>query len=64
MSKKLLRFSRSHWETAVAYEGSDPLVVRDYDILKDREKGLSCGQLAIKYGITCQAIMKIINKYH
>lgn len=64
MSKKLLRFSRSHWETAVAYEGSKENILRDYDILKDRERGLSCGQLAIKYGITCQAIMKIVNSYH
>jgi len=64
MSKKLTKFTRSFWETAVAYEGSDPNILRDYDILKLRERGKSCGEIAIRYNITCQAVMKIINKYH
>ncbi len=64
MSKKLTKFSRSFWETAVAYEGSDPIVLRNYDVLKDRERGLTYGQLAIKYSISQTMVMKIINQYH
>lgn len=60
---KLTKFTKSFWETAVAYGGSDPIVLRDYDVLKDRARGLTCGQLAIKYDISCTMVMKIINKY-
>lgn len=63
MSKKLTKFTRSFWETAVAYGGSKPNVLRDYDIIKDRDRGLSCGQLAIKYDITCVQVMRILHKY-
>lgn len=61
--ENITKFSRSFWETAVAYKGSKPSVLRDYDLLKDRERGLTCGQLAIKYSITCTAVMDIIKKY-
>ena len=60
---KLTKFTRDFWATAVAYGGSNPIVLRDYDILKDRERGLSCGQIAIKYSISCTMVMKVINKY-
>lgn len=62
--KKLLRFSRSHWETAVAYEGAKEIVLRDYDVLTMHRDGKTCGQIALKYQISCTMVMKIINKYH
>jgi Mor family transcriptional regulator len=60
---KILKFSRSFWETALAYKGAKPNVLRDYDLLKDRQKGLTCGQLAIKYNISCTRVMEIIKEY-
>lgn len=60
---KLTKFSRSFWETAVAYGGSKPSVLRDYDILKMHQNGKTCGEIAMKYDISCTAVMKIIHKY-
>lgn len=60
---KLLKFSKSFWETAVAYGGSKPIVLRDYDVLVMHREGKSCGQIAIKYGITCMQVTRIISKY-
>lgn len=61
MSNKLLKFSRSFWETAVAYGGSDDCVLRHYDVLKALNDGLSIGQISIKYGLTKQQIHNIKN---
>lgn len=60
---KLLKFSKSFWETAVAYGGSKPIVLRDYDILLLHKKGKTCGEIAIKYDITCMQVTRIIQKY-
>lgn len=60
---KLLKMSRGYWEIAVQCKASKTNVLRDYDLLKDRENGKSLGQLEIKYGISRQAICDIISKY-
>jgi transposase len=60
---RLLKFSRSFWETAVAYGGSKPNVLRDYDILVLHKQGKTCGEIAQRFNISCPAVMKIIHKY-
>lgn len=58
----LTKFSKTFWETCVAYGGSDEHVLRDYDILKDRKNGLSYEQLSIKHGLSRMQIIRICNK--
>ena len=48
---------------AKACGGSDPLVLRNYDILSDRKQGKTIGQISIKYGISRQQVFNILNKY-
>lgn len=60
---KLLKFSRSFWETAVAYGGSDKTVLRDYDILRDLESGKTWSQIQIKYDVSRDTVSRITNKY-
>lgn len=59
----LLKFSRSFWETAVAYKGSDPNVLRDYDVLADLAKGKTWTQIQIKYNISRDTVCNIVRKY-
>ena len=59
----ITKFSRKFWETAVAYKGSKPSILKSYDIMKMVEAGKSLQQIAIKTGVTKQAISKIVNKY-
>lgn len=59
----LLKFSRSFWETAVAYKGSDPDILKHYDILSDLQKGKTWSQIQIKHGVCRQTIANIITKY-
>jgi len=60
---KLLKFSRSYWEMAVACGGSKENILRDYDILKERKAGKTIGQLSIKHGLSEKQICVIIHKY-
>ena len=60
---KLLKFSRTFWETAVAYKGSEPTVLRDYDVLREVAKGKSYTQIGIRYGISKDTIIRIVKKY-
>lgn len=60
---KLLKFSRRFWETAVAYKGSEPSVLRDYDVLQMVKAGKSYSQIAIKTGLNKMAISRIVAKY-
>lgn len=60
---KLLKFSRRFWETAVAYKGSDPDVLRDYDILAMVKAGKSYSQIAVRYGVSKMTIIRIVQKY-
>lgn len=59
----LLKFSRGYWEMAVSYKGSDKLILRDYDLLRDRAQGRSLEQLSDKYKITRQQVCNILKKY-
>lgn len=59
----ITKFSRDFWATAVKYKGSDPKVLRDYDILKGREEGKSITQLAIKFQVSRVTINEILKKY-
>lgn len=56
------KLSRGYWEIAVKHKGCDPIILRDYDIIKDRERGLTLGQLAIKYNMTKMNVIKILTK--
>jgi Mor family transcriptional regulator len=38
-----------------------PQSLRNYDIVTDRQRGLSLGQLAIKYDLTRMQIIRILN---
>lgn len=60
---KLLKFSRNFWETAVAYKGSEPHVLRDYDVLQMVKAGKSYAQISIKTGLNKMAISRIVAKY-
>jgi hypothetical protein len=60
---KLLKFSRRFWETAVAYKGSQPEVLRDYDVLKAVSEGKSYTQVAIKYGVSKKMVQRIMTRY-
>ena len=57
---KLLKFSKSYWEMAVACGGAKKSTLRNYDILKDRTDGKTIGQLAIKYGLSEMQISRIL----
>lgn len=59
----LLKFSRSFWETAVAYKGSDENILRDYDILKEKQDGKTLEQIAIKHSISRRRVCAILSKY-
>lgn len=60
---RLLKFSRSYWEMAVACGGGKDNVLRNYDILQDRRKGRTIGQIAIKYDLSERQVINIINEY-
>lgn len=60
---KLTSFSRGYWEIAVQCNGSKDTVLRDYDLLKDRQSGKTIGQLEVKYNLSRQQICNILNKY-
>jgi Mor family transcriptional regulator len=58
----LTKFSKGFWEMAVAYGGSNENVLRDYDILQERKRGLTYEQLAIKFNLSRVHIIRICNK--
>lgn len=60
---KLTGFSRGYWEISVQCNASKEIVLRDYDLLKDRERGMSIGQLEIRYNLSRQQVCNILNKY-
>lgn len=61
--KKMTRFSRSFVATAVEYNIADEEKIRHYDILKDKENGLSAGQIANKHGISRRHVFRVLEKY-
>lgn len=59
---KLTSFSRGYWEMAKACGQAKSNVLRDYDLIKDRESGKTLGQLEIKYGISRQRVCEILKE--
>ena len=62
---RLLKFSRSYWESAVAYGGGkvNKEILRNYDILRERESGKTIGQISIKYSLSERQIINILNAH-
>ena len=60
---KLLSFSRSYWEMAVACGGAKDNVLRNYDIVALRKEGKTIGQIAIKYTLSERQVINILNEY-
>lgn len=58
----ITKFTRDFWNTVVAYNGADETIIRDYDIKKDHDAGLSYSQLAIKYKIHRTTVIRICGK--
>lgn len=56
------KFTRGFVKTCLEYKINRINCMRDYDIMTDHERGLSLEQLGIKYGISKQAIHKIVHK--
>lgn len=60
--KDITKFSRDFWKTAVAYGGSDECVLRHYDVLTERKRGLTYEQIAIKFGLSKRQVIRICTK--
>ena len=59
----ITRFTRSFIKTCVDHKICDDTKLRDYDILKDHAKGMTLGQLSIKYHLSIKHIHHLIKKY-
>lgn len=59
---KVTKFTRAFVNTCIEYKINRINTIRDYDIVADRDRGLSYEQIAIKHGITKQAVAQIIKK--
>lgn len=56
----ITKYSKTFIENMVKEKIADPKVLRDYDIIKDRDRGLTIGQLVIKYSLSKQSIISIL----
>lgn len=56
----ITKYSKTFIENMVKDKVAQPKTLRDYDILKDRERGLTIGQLCIKYNLSKPTIISII----
>jgi Mor family transcriptional regulator len=56
----ITKYSKTFIENMVRDKVAEPKVLRDYDILKDRDKGLTIGQLCIKYQLSRPTIFSIL----
>lgn len=56
------KFSRDFWKTAVAYGGSNEIVVRDHDIISAHKEGKCNSQIADKFGLSVRQVRRIINQ--
>lgn len=65
MSKyRMIKYSRGFIEMMAEEKiATNKNITRDYDILKDKERGLTTGQLAIKYGLSVIRIKEILAEY-
>jgi len=56
----ITKYSKTFIENMVKDKVADPKVLRDYDIIKDRDRGLTIGQLVIKYSLSKPTIISIL----
>jgi Mor family transcriptional regulator len=57
----ITKYSKDLISTLVKEKIAKPQSLRNYDIITDRQKGLSLGQLSIKYQLTRMQIIRIVN---
>jgi len=56
----ITKYSKTFIENMVRDKVAEPKILRDYDILKDRDRGLTIGQLCIKYQLSKPTIFAIL----
>lgn len=56
----ITKYSKQFIQNMVNDKVAHPKTLRDYDILKDRERGLTIGQLSIKYDLHKTTILEIL----
>jgi Mor family transcriptional regulator len=54
---------RKFWEEVMALGKVDGLVLRDYDILKDRAAGKGLQQIADKYCLSLRSLYRVLHKH-
>lgn len=57
----ITKYSKDLISNLVKEKIAKPTSLRNYDIVSDRQRGLSLGQLAIKYNLTRMQIIRILN---
>jgi len=56
----ITKYSKTFIENMVKDKVAEPKILRDYDIMKDRDRGLTIGQLCIKYSLSKPTIISIL----
>lgn len=59
----MIKYSKEFLAQMVKDNVADPKILTHYDIIKDWEKGLSIGQLSIKYNLSKPTIYSILKKW-
>jgi len=54
------KYSKEFIKNMVRDKVASPKILRDYDIITDRNRGLTIGQLCIKYSLTKPTILDIL----
>lgn len=57
----ITKYPKELIQTMVKEKIAKSQAIRNYDIITDRNRGLSLGQLAIKYNLTRMQITRIVN---
>lgn len=63
MRSKLTRFSKDFIKSVICAPVAQQKVLSDYDILKDRESGMTLSQIAIRHGISRRHVCRILADY-
>jgi acetone carboxylase gamma subunit len=56
----ITKYSKQFIQNMVNDKVAHPKVLRNYDIIKDRQRGLTIGQLCIKYDLHKTTILDIL----
>ena len=56
------KYSKEFIKNMVRDKVASPKILRDYDIITDRNRGLTIGQLSIKYNLSKPTIYSILKK--